>query len=64
MWSLPHWQEITSDPTVLQCVKEVKIQFKPGMIPFQANVQPSTFNQLQHDIVTVEIDKLSLKGVL
>ena len=21
MWSLPHWQEITSDPTILQCVK-------------------------------------------
>lgn len=58
MWCLPHWQEITNDPTVLQCVKGIKIKFKPGMIPFQANVWPSTFNQSQHDIVAVEIDKL------
>lgn len=64
MWSLPHWQEITSDPTILQCVKGVKIEFKPGVILFQVNVRPSTFNQSQCDIVTVEIDKLRLKGVL
>ena len=38
MWSLPHWQEITNDPTILQCVKGIKIEFKPGVIPFQANV--------------------------
>lgn len=64
MWSLQHLQEITSDPTILQCVKGVKIYFKPGVIPFQANVRPSTFNQSQHDIVTVETNKLRLKGVL
>ena len=34
------------------------------MIPFQANVRPSTFNQSQHDIVAVEIGKLRIKGVL
>ena len=34
------------------------------MILFQVNVRPSTFNQSQCDIVTVEIDKLRLKGVL
>lgn len=48
MWSLPHWQEITSDPIILKCVKGIKIEFKPGVIPgvipFQANVRPSTFN--------------------
>ena len=64
MWSLPHWQEITNDPTILQCVKGIKIEFKPGVIPFQANVRPSTFSQSQHDIVAVEIDKLCQKGVL
>ena len=64
MWSSPHWQEITNDSTILQCVERIKIEFKPGFIPFQANVRPSTFNQSQHDIVAVEIDKLLLKGVL
>ena len=64
MWSLPHCQEITNDPTILQCVKGIKIEFKPGVIPFQANVRPSTFSQSQHDIVAVEIDKLCQKGVL
>ena len=34
------------------------------MIPFQTNVRPSTFNQSQHDIVAVEIEKLRLRGVL
>ena len=63
-WSLSHWQRITNDSTILQCVKGIEIEFRPGVIPFQANMRPSTFNQWQHDIVAVEIDKLRLKGVL
>ena len=64
MWLLPYWQEITNDPTILQCVKGIKKEFKLDMIPFQALVRPSTFNHPKHDIVSVEIDKLLAKGVL
>ena len=57
MRSLSHWQEITNDPTILKCVKGIKMECKPDMILFQANVRPSTFNQSKHDIVAVEIAK-------
>ena len=52
--SLSHWQEITNNPTILL------IQ----MIPFQTNGRPSAFNQSQHDIIAVEIERFRLKGVL
>ena len=49
---LPYWQKITNDPTILQCVKGIKIEFKLDMIPFQAHVRPSTFNHSKHDLIT------------
>ena len=61
---MPQWKEITNDPTILQWVNGVKIEFRQGLIPFQCYVRPSVFNQTQHAIVTEEIDKLLEKGEL
>ena len=58
------WQNLTSDPTILQVVKGVKIEFCPGQTPVQANVRPSKFNCTQQGIVANEIQNLLKKGVI
>ena len=55
---------MTSDPTILQYVQGVTIEFNPSGIPFQYNVAPSDFNQLQNAIIAEEIKKLLAKGLL
>ena len=60
---LPQW-EITSDPTILQFVSGVTIEFKNNVVPEQSHQRPSVFNNEQHAIVKAEIDKLVAKGVI
>ncbi len=62
-YALREWQNLTSDPTILQVVRGVKIEFCPGQRP-QDNVRPSNFNRTQQQIVANEIQNLLKKGVI
>ena len=61
---LPQWEAITADPTILQIVTEVKIEFKSSVAPTQHYGRPSAFNSHQHSIVNAEIDTLLAEGVV
>ena len=58
------WYEITIDPTIIQIVKGVYIEFKQKCEPTQMYARPSLFNSKEHAIVHEEINKLILKGVI
>lgn len=61
---LPQWQTITTDPSILQIVTGVKIEFINSVAPTQHYGRPSVFNAYQHSIVTEEIDTLLEKRVI
>lgn len=61
---LPQWRTITTDPTILQIVTGVKIEFKNSVAPTQHYGRPSVFNAYQHSVVKDEIDKLLAKRVI
>ena len=61
---LPQWEAITADPTILQIVTGVKIEFKSSVAPTQHYGRPSVFNSHQHSIVNAEIDTLLAEGVV
>ena len=61
---LPLWEAITADPTILQTVTGVKIEFKSSVAPTQHYGRPSVFNSHQHSIVNAEIDTLLAEGVI
>ncbi len=63
-YALHEWQNLTSDPTILQVVRGVKIEFCPDQRPQQDNVRPSNFNRTQQEIVANEIQNLLKKGVI
>ena len=58
--ALSEWRTITSDPTVLEYVKGVKIEFTPGVMPEQDNVRSSVFNRIQHVIVAPVMNQENL----
>ena len=60
----PQWQTITTDPSILQIVTGVKIEFINSVAPTQHYGRPSVFNAHQHSIVKEEIDKLLAKRVI
>ena len=60
----PQWQTITTDPSILQIVTGVKIEFINSVAPTQHYGRPSVFNAYQHSIVKEEIDKLFAKRVI
>ena len=62
--ALSEWGNITSDPTILEFVKGVRIEFTPGFSPEQDNVRSSVFNRVQQAIVAKEIETLLNKGVI
>ena len=62
--ALSEWGNITSDPTILEFVKGVGIEFTPGFSPEQDSVQSSVFNRVQQVIVAKEIETLLNKGVI
>ena len=62
--ALSEWRAITSDPTILEFVTGVKIEFTPGLRPEQNNVRSSVFNRMQHVIVANEMETLLSKGVV
>ena len=59
---LPQWKTVTTDPTILQFVSGVKIEFQNNSLPTQQHKRPSVFNTKQHAFVKAEIDKLLAKG--
>ena len=61
---LPQWEAITADPTILQIVTGVEIEFKSSVAPKQHYGRPCVFNSHQHSIVNAEIAKLLAKGVI
>ena len=61
---LPQWEAITADPTILQIVTGVKIEFKSSVAPTQHYGRPSAFNSHQHSIVNAEIDTLLAEVVV
>ena len=61
---LPQWEAITNDPSILQIVTGVKLEFKNSVAPVQHSGRPSVFNSQQHSIVNAEIAKLLAKGVI
>ena len=61
---MPEWRALTSDPTILESVTGVKIEFTQGLRPEQDNVRSSVFNRIQHAIVANEIETLISKGVV
>ena len=56
--ALSEWGNITSDPTILEFVKGVRIEFTPGFSPEQDSVRSSVFNRVQQAIVAKEIETL------
>ena len=62
--ALPEWRAITSDPTILEFVKGVKIEFTSGFTPNHDDVRSSAFNRVQHGIVEKEIKTLLRTGVI
>ena len=61
---LPQWEAITNNPSILQIVTGVKLEFKNSVAPVQHSGRPSVFNSQQHSIVNAEIAKLLAKGVI
>ena len=61
---MTEWRAITSDPTILESVTGVKIEFTQGLRPEQDNVRSSVFNRIQHAIVANEIETLISKEVV
>ena len=62
---LSQWEAITTDPTILQIVTGVKLEFKNSVVPVQHSGRPSVFNShIEHSIVNAEITKLLAKGVI
>ena len=61
---LLQWEAITNDPTILQIITGVKLEFKDSVAPVQHSGRPSVFNSYQHSIVNTEIAKLLVKGVI
>ena len=59
--ALSEWGNITSDPTILEFVKGVRIAFTPGFSPEGDNVRSSVFNHVQQAIVAKEIKPFSIK---
>ena len=53
-----------TDPTILQIVTGVELEFKNSVAPMQHYSRPSVFNSRQHPIVNAEIAKLLAKGVI
>ena len=64
--ALSEWGNITSDPTILEFVKGVRIEFTPGFSSehVQDNVWSSVFNRVQQAILVKEIETLLNKGVI
>ena len=44
---LPQWEVITNDPTILQIVSGVKLEFKNSVAPVQYSGRPSVFKSHQ-----------------
>ena len=61
---LPQWEAITTDPTILQIVTAVELEFKNSVAPMQHYGRPSVFNSHQHPIVSTEIAELLANGVI
>ena len=61
---LPQWKTVTTDPTILQFVSGVKIEFQNNSLPTQQHERPSVFKTKQQAIIKAEIDKLLAKGVI
>ena len=61
---LSECRAIISDPTILEFVTGVKIEFTPGLRPEQNNVRSGVFNRMQHVIVANEMEILLSKGVV
>ena len=62
--ALSEWGNITSDPTILEFVQGVRIEFTPGFSPQQDNVRSRVFNHVQQAIAAKEIETLLNKGVI
>lgn len=62
--ALSEWGDVTSDPTILEFVKGVRVEFTPGFSREQANVRSSVFNHVKQAIVAKEIETLLNKGVI
>ena len=58
------WYEITNDPTIIQFVKGVFLEFTQNCEPTQISARPSVFNSKEQLIVHEEINKLLQKGVI
>ena len=58
------WCEITNDPTIIQFVKGVFLEFTQNCEPTQISARPSIFNSKEQLIVHEEINKLLQKGVI
>ena len=58
------WYEITNDPTIIQFVKGVFLEFTQNCEPTQISARPSIFNSKEQLIVHEEINKLLQKGVI
>ena len=58
------WCEITNDPTIIQFVKGVFLEFTQNCEPTQISARPSIFNSKEQLIVHEEINKLVQKGVI
>lgn len=58
------WCEITNDPTIIQFVKGVFLEFTQNCEPTQISARPSIFNSREQLIVHEEINKLLQKGVI
>ena len=61
---LSEWGNKTSDPTILEFVKGVRIEFTPVFSPEQDSVRSSVFNHVQQAIVAKEIETFPNKGVI
>ena len=58
------WCEITNDPSIIQFVKGVFLEFTHNCEPTQISVRPSIFNSKEQLIVHEEINKLLQKRVM
>lgn len=60
---LPQWKTITADPYILEAVSGYKIEF--DNLPMQFfPPRKSKFNDAETKIISAEIEKLLMKGVL
>ena len=58
------WCEITNDPTIIQFVKGVFLEFTQNCEPKQISARPNLFNSKEQLIVHEEINKRLQKGVI